>query len=473
MQQVRKILAGVLFALTTVGMFTAARAADEPTLEQRVTDLEAYINNSARVVPASKVAGPGPGHNAWMMASAALVLFMTLPGLALFYGGLVRQKNVLSVLGQCLGIAGLVTILWWAVGYSLVFASGNPIFGSLKFAFLKGVDSNPNTDYAGWVSHNVFAMYQMMFAIITPALIIGAIAERMKFMAVLAFVALWMFLIYFPLAHMVWGIDGLMNGVWNAHAKIKAIDFAGGTVVHMSSGWSALILCLILGKRLGFGKEIMAPHSMVLCVVGTGMLWVGWYGFNAGSAVAADGIASNAFMTTTLAAAVASVTWAVCELIVRGKASILGFCSGVVAGLVVVTPACGFITATGAIIIGIVAGGIPFVACVKLKSKFGYDDALDTFGVHAVGGTLGALLTGFLATAGANPNLLTNLKDIVGHTLWLHQLAAMAVTLIMAVAGTVIIAFVVRATIGLRPTPDIERQGLDINEHGEEGYIID
>jgi Amt family ammonium transporter len=470
MQRTWRVVALVFVFLIGLAVLSFA---DEPTLEQRVADLEAYVNNGARVAPASKVPGPGPGHNAWMMVSAALVLFMTLPGLALFYGGLVRQKNVLSVLAQCMGIAGLVTILWWAFGYSLVFAPGNAVFGSLKFAFLRGVDSTPNPDYAGWVSHNVFAMYQMMFAIITPALIIGAIAERMKFMAVLAFVALWMVLVYFPLAHMIWGIDGLMNGVWNPHAKIKAIDFAGGTVVHMSSGWSALILCLLVGKRIGHGKEIMAPHSMVLCMVGTGMLWVGWYGFNAGSAVAADGIASNAFMTTTLAAAVASVTWAVAEVIERGKASILGFCSGIVAGLVVVTPACGFITATGAIIVGVLAGLIPFLAVVKLKAKFGYDDALDTFGVHAVGGTLGALLTGFLATTSANPNLATNLKDIVGKTLWLHQLGAMALTLVMAVVGTVVIANIVKATIGLRPTPDVERQGLDINEHGEEGYILD
>jgi Amt family ammonium transporter len=461
-----------LFLLSFV-ILTGVQAAEAPSLEQRVADLEAYVNNGTRVAPASNVAGPGPGHNAWMMASAALVLFMTLPGLALFYGGLVRQKNVLSVLAQCLGIAGLVTILWWAVGYSLVFAPGSSILGGLKFSFLRGVDSNPNTDYAAWVSHNTFSMYQMMFAIITPALIVGAIAERMKFMAVVAFVTLWMFLIYFPLAHMVWGVDGLMNGVWNANAKIKAIDFAGGTVVHMSSGWSALILCLIVGKRIGFGKEIMAPHNMVLCMVGTGMLWVGWYGFNAGSAVAADGIASNAFMTTTLAAAIASVSWAVCEMIVRGKASILGFCSGVVAGLVVVTPACGFITATGAVIIGVLAGVIPFLAVVKLKLMFGYDDALDTFGVHAVGGTLGALLTGLLATSDANANLLTNLKSIVGHTLWLHQLGAMAITLAMAVVGTLVIGLVVKAAIGLRPTPDVERQGLDINEHGEEGYMLE
>jgi len=234
-----------------------------------------------------------------------------------------------------------------------------------------------------------------------------------------------------------------------------------------------LVLCLIIGKRIGFGKEVMAPHNMVLCMVGTGMLWVGWYGFNAGSAMGADGIASNAFMTTTLAAAVASVSWAVCEWVHRGKASILGLCSGVVAGLVVVTPACGFITSTGAVIIGIVAGVVPFFACVKLKAKLGYDDALDTFGVHAVGGTIGALLTGFLATHEANPNLAINLKDVVGHTLWLHQLAAMGVTLVMAIGGTVVIAYLVKAVIGLRPTPDVERQGLDINEHGEEGYILE
>ncbi len=220
------------------------------------------------------------------MTCALVVLFMTLPGLALFYGGLVRQKNVLSVLAQCFGIAGLVTVLWWAFGYSLVFAPGNPFFGGTKYFFLRGVTSAPNPDYSYWVSHNVFAMYQLMFVIITPALIVGSVAERMKFSAVMLFVALWMCLVYFPLAHMVWGIDGFMNGVWNPAAHIRAIDFAGGTVVHMSSGWSSLLLCVLLGPRLGFRKEIMAPHSLVLCMVGTGMLWVGWYGFNAGSALA-------------------------------------------------------------------------------------------------------------------------------------------------------------------------------------------
>ncbi|HNQ74522.1 MAG TPA: ammonium transporter, partial [Verrucomicrobiota bacterium] len=402
-----------------------------------------------------------------------LVLFMTLPGLALFYGGLVRRKNVLSVLAQCLGIAGLVTILWWAVGYSLVFAPGRSLLGGLKFAFLNGVGSAPNPDYAGWVSQNVFAMFQLMFAVITPALIVGAIAERMKYSAVLLFVALWMLVIYFPLAHMVWGVDGLMNGAWNAAARIKAIDFAGGTVVHMSSGWSALLLCWILGKRHGFGRVIMAPHSMVLCMIGTGMLWVGWYGFNAGSALAADGIAANAFMTTTLAAAVASVAWAGAEWLLRGKPSVLGFCSGVVAGLVVVTPACGFITANGAILIGVLAGVIPFFACWKLKTWLGYDDALDTFGIHGVGGTLGALLTGFLATPEANANLATHLEGIVGHTLWLHQLAAMGITLALALPGTLVIACLVKFTLGLRPSAEEELQGLDVVDHGEAGYLLD
>jgi len=479
-----KRLLVIVFGLIIVGSGLAysadtASTPVEPSLEQRVADLEAYVNNAARGANAvdakvtTKIAGPGPGHNAWMMTSSALVLFMTLPGLALFYGGLVRRKNVLSVLAQCLGIAGLVTVLWWAVGYSFVFAPGKPFLGGLRYAFLRGVGGAPNADYAYWVSHNVFSMYQLMFAIITPALIIGAIAERMKFLSVLAFVTLWMFVIYFPLAHMVWGVDGLMNGVWNANAKIKAVDFAGGTVVHMSSGWSALILCMILGKRLGFGKEIMAPHNVVLCMVGAGMLWVGWYGFNAGSALGADGIAGGAFMTTTIAAAVASATWAIAELVIRGKASILGFCSGVVAGLVVITPAAGFVTASGAVIIGLFAGMVPFFAVVKLKKWLGYDDALDTFGVHAVGGTLGAFLTGLLATGDANPNLLTNLKGVVGHTLWLHQLGAVAVTLAMAIIGTIIIGFMIKFTIGLRPLPDIERQGLDINEHGEEGYILE
>jgi len=467
----------LLLAVTVAGLCPAFAAdAPKPSVEDRLSDLEAYVTNGARQTnaPTALATSPGPGHNGFQMICAALVLFMTLPGLALFYGGLVRRKNVLSVVAQCFGIAGLVTILWWLCGYSIAFHSGKSWFGGLDWAWLKGVDGAPNTDYSAWVSHNVFAMYQLMFAIITPALIVGAIAERMKFSAILVFVTLWMFVIYFPLAHMVWGVDGLMNGVANANAKIHAIDFAGGTVVHMSSGWSALILCLILGKRLGFGKEPMPPHSMVLCMIGTGMLWVGWYGFNAGSAVAADVVAANAFMTTTLATAVASFVWAMVEYIVRGKPSILGFCSGAVAGLVVITPACGFVTASGAVVIGIVAGIVPFFFCWKVKAWFKYDDALDTFGVHAIGGTIGAFLTGVLARNSANANLATNLKayvtDSVFQPLLWEQVKAIALTLAMAVVGTTILAFIVKAVVGLKASPEVQSQGLDLAEHGEEGY---
>ena len=440
-----------------------------PDLAASVADLEAYLTNSAP----KALSVPGPGHNAWMMTSTALVLFMTLPGLALFYGGLVRRKNVLSVLAQCLGTAGVVTIMWWAFGYSFSFGSGSPILGSLKFAFLKGVGNAPNPDYGAWVSHNVFSMYQMMFAIITPALIVGAIAERMKYSAIMAFIMGWMLLVYFPLAHMVWGSDGMMNGLSNAKASIKAIDFAGGTVVHMSSGWSALLLALILGRRKGWGHRPFLPHSMVLTMVGTGMLWVGWYGFNAGSAVAADGIAANAFTATTLATAVACVVWPAIEWITRGKPTILGFCSGAVAGLVVITPGAGFVTSTGAVIVGVLAGTVPYFACTKLKAWLKYDDALDTFGVHGVGGTMGALLTGFLATPAANPNLNTNLAQIVGKTLWLEQLKAMGLTIAMALTGTLILAYLVKAAIGLRPAPDSEEMGLDDVDHGEAGYHFD
>lgn len=467
----------------------------QPTLEMRVAGIEAYLTNSDPTVPlqvgpkdkdgkptiptglTTPAAGTsGPGHNSFMMVSAALVLFMTLPGLFLFYGGLVRSKNVLSVVAQCFGLAGLVTILWWAFGYSLVFGKSfagtglGHLFGGSEFFFLKDVTSAPNSDYSFWVSQNVFAMYQLMFAIITPALIVGAIAERMKFSALMLFMVGWMFLVYFPMAHAIWGATGDMNGVANASAAIKAIDFAGGTVVHMTSGWSALLLCIILGPRLGFGKQTMAPHSMVLCAVGTGMLWVGWYGFNAGSAVAADGIAAQAFTTTTLAAAVAAFTWGALEWIIRKHASVLGMCSGAVAGLVVITPASGFVTANGAVLIGVLAAVVPFLAVVYLKSKLGYDDALDTFGVHAVGGTLGAIMTGLLAANEANGNLATNLKDLVGKTLVNEQLKAVAVTLVLSLVATGILAYAIKALIGLRPSEEDEARGLDITDHGEEGY---
>ena len=481
---------------TPVAEAPAAPAEEVPApptpeeLGKRMADVEQYFNNMAPATDGKLANLPGPGHNGFLMICAALVLFMTLPGLALFYGGLVRSKNVLSVLAQCLGIAGLVTILWFFVGYSLVFGehpvegapSWAPYLGSLKYMFLEGVGSAPNTNYAGWPSQSVFSMYQLMFAIITPALIVGAIAERMKFSAVMAFVAIWMFVVYFPLAHMVWGFDGLMNGVWNSASALPSIDFAGGTVVHMSSGWSALVLCIMLGKRQGFGKEKMSPHSMVLCMVGTGMLWVGWYGFNAGSALAADGLAANAFMTTTLAAATACAVWALIEKLHKGKPSILGFCSGAVAGLVVITPAAGFVDAKAAMIIGVLAAVIPYFAVVFAKSKLGYDDALDTFGIHGVGGTLGALVTGVFANSSINGNLTTvnayvnkdMAKLIVdaGGTggILMNQLKACGLTIVLSVVATVIITLIVKAIIGLRPTPEAEAIGLDLADHGEAGY---
>lgn len=468
-------LSFALIAVAAFGTFSSSAQgtpSPERTIQERLEDLEAYVNNGARngsTNAPSKIPGPGPGHNAWQMTSSALVLFMTLPGLALFYGGLVRKKNVLSVMAQCLGIAGLVTILWWLCGYSLAFGPGggpSTFIGSFKeFALFKGVNPGEVGQGYHWISNSVWAVFQLTFAIITPALIVGAIAERMKFSAILLFIAIWMFVVYFPFAHMVWATDGFMCGPLNPNATIKAIDFAGGTVVHMTSGWSALILCLILGPRLGFPKQPMPPHSMVMCMIGTGMLWVGWYGFNAGSALGADGIASNAFVTTTLAAATAGFVWAMTEWGVKGKPSVLGFCSGIVAGLVVITPACGFVNTNGAMIIGIFAGIIPFLACWKLKQLLGYDDALDTFGVHGVGGTLGAILTGLLATKEVNPVVEGLKSGLLG-----NQLKAVVLTVAWSVVATAIIAFIVKAVVGLRPAEEVEVAGLDLAEHGEEGY---
>jgi Amt family ammonium transporter len=456
-----------------------------PTLEQRVLGLEAYIANSdpsaslkdtngTQIVANTPVIGvAGPGHNAWMMTSTALVLFMTLPGLALFYGGMVRKKNVLSVLAQCFLITGLVTILWYIFGFSMAFGPGNPFWGKLStYAFFKDVNGATGGVSTPWVSMDVFACFQLTFAIITPALIIGAIAERMKFKAILVFMTLWMIVVYFPLAHMVWSGTGWMSGAANAAgAKIKAIDFAGGTVVHMSSGWSALVLCLILGKRIGFGKESFMPHSMVLTFIGTGMLWVGWYGFNAGSQVGADGIAGNAFTTTTLATAVASFVWPMWEWLTKGKPSVLGFCSGAVAGLVVITPACGWVNPTGGVIIGVAAGTIPWFMCYKVKGWLGYDDALDTFGVHAIGGTVGAIMTGMLCDASINSAVPMQINGVANHMAQvIEQFKAVGVTIALSVVGTLVCAFITKVLVGLRPSEEVERAGLDESEHGELGY---
>lgn len=473
------------FAFATVPLATPVHAQEPaaatapaatpatPTVEERLADIEAYMNNVARPEKASGaeslVKAPGPGHNAWQMVSTALVLFMTLPGLALFYGGLVRKKNVLSVLAQCLGCACMITPLWWLIGYSLSFGPGNAFIGDASFALFKGVEPGNTGAGFAWISDSMWAMFQLTFAIITPALIVGAIAERMKFISIMVFILVWMFAVYFPFAHMVWGGTGFMCGPLNKDAAIKAIDFAGGTVVHMTSGWSALVLCLILGKRIGYGKEPMAPHSMVLCMVGTGMLWVGWYGFNAGSALGADAIAATAFTTTTLAAATAGMVWALIEWIFKGKPSVLGFCSGIVAGLVVITPACGFVSSASAVIMGVLAGVVPFLAVAYLKKLLGYDDALDTFGVHGVGGTLGAILTGVFADDKVNPLLGDGGMNLMNGLL-ANQLKAVGLTIVWSVVATAVIAFIVKAVLGLRPTPEVETAGLDLAEHGEGGY---
>jgi Amt family ammonium transporter len=410
-----------------------------------------------------------PGHNAWQMTSTALVLFMTLPGLALFYGGLVRRKNVLSVMAQCLGCACVITPLWWLCGYSLSFSGGNAFLGDMSAAMLKGIDVAKTGAGSTFISDGIWVIFQLTFAIITPALIVGAIAERMKFAAIMAFIVIWMFAVYFPFAHMVWGSNAFMCGPLNKDAGIKAIDFAGGTVVHMTSGWSALVLCMILGKRMGFGKEPMAPHSMVLCMVGTGMLWVGWYGFNAGSALAADGIAVTAFVTTTLCAATAGLAWAATEWILKGKPSVLGFCSGIVAGLVVITPAAGFVGFTSSVIMGVLAGVVCFIACAYIKKALGYDDALDTFGVHGVGGTMGAILTGVFADDKVNPILGADSMNLMNGLL-MEQIKAVGLTIAWSVAATAVIAFIIKAVLGLRPDPEVENAGLDLAEHGEGGY---
>jgi len=433
------ICAGVAFAQD------AATPAAPLTVEQRLAELETKVNAT----------GIDKGDNAWMLTSSALVLFMSLPGLALFYGGIVRKKNVLSVFAQIFATAGIAAIAWWAIGFSLAFApDGNAIFGGTGWAFFKGVGGDPGT--LATVSQNIFAIFQLTFAIITPALIVGAIAERMKFSAVLLFITIWLFLVYFPFAHMVWGGGYLAT-------TIKAIDFAGGTVVHMTSGYSALVLAILLGKRIGYGKEPLPPHSVVLTATGTGILWVGWYGFNAGSAGAADGIAGNAFATTTFAAAIAGLTWGFAEWIFKGKPSVLGFSSGVIAGLVAITPAAGFVSVGSSIIFGVLGGLIPFFAVAYLKNWLGYDDALDTFGVHGVGGTLGAILTGVFA----DPKINSLVPE---SGLLVEQIKAVVVTAIWSVVATAVIAFIVKLVVGLRPTEEVEREGLDLAEHGEEGY---
>ena len=413
--------------------------------------------------------------NAWMLTSSALVLMMTGPGLALFYGGLVRKKNVLGTMMQSFAMMAVITVLWAIVGYSLAFGTGNGFVGGFHNAFLRGVGLQPDVDYAATIPLQTFMVYQLMFAIITPALITGAFAERMKFSAMLLFLILWSLFVYDPMAHMVWGKGGLLNA--SLGGRFPTLDFAGGTVVHVTSGVSALVCALYLGKRLGYPKVAMPPHSVVLSFIGACLLWVGWFGFNAGSALAAGGLATSAFVATHFGAAAAAIGWSAAEWIRNGKPSALGAISGAVAGLVAITPAAGFVSPMSALLIGLIAGVFCFWMVTKVKSRFGYDDSLDAFGVHGAGGTIGALLTGIFASSVINPifkdangNVLpSGLFEGNGHQL-LNQCVGVAIAWVLGIAGTLILLTIVEKVVGLRVTEEQEIQGLDVSQHGEEGY---
>ena len=418
------------------------------------------------------------GDNAWMLISAALVLMMTGPGLALFYCGLVRRRNVLGTMMQSFAMMAVVTLVWAICGYSLVFAEGNAFLGDLRFAFLHGVGAAPNANYAPTIPHLTFMIYQMMFAIITPALITGAFAERVKFSSTLLFSLLWLFLVYFPIAHMVWGVGGYLNPFLGG--KIPVFDFAGGTVVHITSGFSALVTAIWVGRRVGYPQEPMPPHNLVLSFIGACLLWVGWFGFNAGSALAASSLASSAFVATHLASAAGAVAWMIAERIRNGKPGALGAISGAVAGLATVTQGAGFVQPFSAVIIGFIAGFVCYTMVAVVKAKLKYDDTLDAFGVHGVGGFIGCLLTGVFATRAVNDTLkLANgqaapLGAVDGNPgQILNQLIGAIIGIVFAVIGTLIALKVTSLALGFRMSARDEDQGMDLSLHGEEGYNFD
>ncbi len=424
----------------------------------------------------SAAAAINNGDNAWMLASTGLVLMMTAPGLVLFYGGLVRSKNVLSTMMHSLVLMGAMSMLWMVFGYSLAFGEGNAFCGNpLQYLFLQGVGGAPNADYAATIPHQTFMLFQMMFVIITPALISGAVAERMKFSAYLLFILLWTTIVYLPLCHMVWGKGGLFN--WALGGTIPVLDFAGGTVVHINSGVAALVCALVLGHRTGFPREAMMPHNVVYSLIGTGLLWVGWFGFNAGSALNAGALATSAFAATHFSAAAAALSWTAVEWWLKGKPSVLGAASGMVAGLATITPASGFVTIPSAVLIGLVAGVVCYTAVTKLKSHFGYDDSLDVFGVHGVGSVVGMLMLGFMASADVNAAIATTFQS-GGHTVSLAGSGAQALNQLKAVLFTVVfsgsVSFIllklVDALIGLRVDMEEESLGLDLSQHGERAY---
>jgi Amt family ammonium transporter len=433
-----------------------------PDIAKRLDDLD-KATKSAQMA----------GDNAWMLTSSALVLMMTGPGLALFYGGLVRKKNVLGTMMHSFILMATVSILWAVIGYSLSFAEGNAFFGDLRYLFLRGVGADPNADYGATIPHQTYMIYQLMFAIITPALISGAFAERMKFSAMLLFMTLWSFVVYFPMAHMVWGKGGLLNAALGG--RFPAFDFAGGTVVHITSGVSALVCALYLGKRNDYPGESMRPHSVVLSVIGACLLWVGWFGFNAGSAVAAGSLATSAFIATHFATAAAVLGWMAIEWMIAGKPSVLGAISGAVAGLVAITPASGFVKPMPAILIGLAAGVVCYLMVSKVKQMFGYDDALDAFGVHGVGGTLGALLTGVFATKEVNDLRMGKPMGWVDGDpgQMMNQLIAVLIAVGLAIVGTLIILKICDVVCGVRVSKEQETEGLDLSMHGEEGYNLE
>jgi Amt family ammonium transporter len=409
-----------------------------------------------------------------MLISAALVLLMTGPGLALFYGGLVRRKNMLAIMMQSFMLMAVISVLWALVGYSLAFGGNGPVIGGFEHALLRGVGADPNPDYAGTIPQSTFMIYQLMFAIITPALITGATAERMKFSSTVLFLILWFLVVYAPLAHMVWGKGGLLNAALGG--KFPTLDFAGGTVVHISSGVSALVCALYLGKRTGYPKQPMPPHSLVLSFVGACLLWVGWFGFNAGSALAASSLATSAFVATHFATAAAAISWSVAEWMRNGRASALGAISGAVAGLVAITPAAGFVAPMPALAIGFMAGLVCYYMVTKVKSIFGYDDALDAFGVHGAGGTIGALLTGVFAQQVVNPIFGAGkpVGGLDGHWSQVgNQVVGVLIAWGFALVGTIVLLKITDMITGLRVTQDQEIEGLDITQHGEEAYNLE
>ena len=466
-----------LLALPSMALAVApdiSPAPSAPATQAQIAALQQALDANKAATAAAQSAGD----NAWMLTSAALVLLMTGPGLALFYGGLVRKKNILGTMMQSFAMMCLVTIIWAIVGYSLAFGHGNAFIGGFEHLFLKGVPiaADPQNFYSGTIPEQTYMIYQLMFAIITPALICGAFAERMKFSAMAIFLSLWSLLVYCPMAHMVWGVGGLLNSS-NPHAAFPSFDFAGGTVVHITSGVSALVCCLYMGKRIGYPLTKMQPHSMVLSFIGACLLWVGWFGFNAGSALGASSLATSAFINTHFATATAALGWTIFEWFHNGKPTALGAISGAVAGLVAITPASGFVQPMSALMIGLLAGFICSFMVFKVKSFFGYDDSLDAFGVHGAGGTVGALLTGVFAASVINPVY----KDAAGNPLpsggidghWsqmLNQLMGIGLAWGLAIVGTLVLLVFVDKLVGLRISREDEAEGLDLSQHGEEGY---